>query len=139
MSNPYIEFYSRQAGSGLPGFKGYYTQRGRGFFGRLFSWALPFIKEIFPVVSKELVTGAVDIGKDLLSGENLKMAAKKRTRETGSRLLQKASEKLQSGGRRRRKKRRTIRLKLAQTVPYRSRKKAIKRKKTKKRKTQQFL
>ena len=45
MTNPYIDYYTNQAGSGLTGFQGYKYQRGHGFFSSLFRNILvPLVK-----------------------------------------------------------------------------------------------
>ena len=35
-NNPYIDYYTNQAGSGISGFQGYKYQRGHGFFSSIF-------------------------------------------------------------------------------------------------------
>jgi len=39
-SNPYINYYVNQAGSGIGGFQGVRFQRGQGWFGNLFKNAI---------------------------------------------------------------------------------------------------
>lgn len=110
------------------------------FFGKLASWALPFLKELFPVVGKRVLFSGVGLGQDLFEGQNIKMAAKKRLKEGSSKLLEKAAAKLQTGGRRRRRKRRKKNLKLQKSKPsyHLKRRKTIKRRK-KKNKSLNFL
>jgi hypothetical protein len=105
-SNPYIQYYVRQAGSGTAGFQGVKYQRGHGFFGSIFRQVLrPLAKYLG---NKALSTG-VEIGSDYLKGESFKESAKKRLRSTGNSIISDAVEKAKkftqngSGKRRRRK------------------------------------
>ena len=110
MINPYSEYYVEQAGSGLPGFAGVKYQRGHGFFGRLFSGAiLPILKYL----GKRALGTGLDVASDALEGQNVKEAALRRMKETGSDVARDAIARgrsyLQSGSGiiRRRKRNRT--------------------------------
>ena len=84
MSNPYIEYYKHQAGTGLAGFQGYRYQRGNGFFGRLIS------KAVFPLLKflgKRAISTGADIATDVLVNKrDLKEAAKERLENEGREL-----------------------------------------------------
>ena len=78
--NPYIAYYRNQGGSGLAGFQGVRYQRGSGFFSRFASSALlPLLK----FLSKRVLHGGVNLGSDVLAGQNFKDSVKQRLRETG--------------------------------------------------------
>ena len=84
MSNPYIDYYTRQAGTGIAGFQGYRYQRGHEFFGRLIS------KAVFPLLKflgkRALSTGA-DIATDVIVNKrNIADAAKERLETEGREL-----------------------------------------------------
>ena len=84
MINPYIEYYSNQAGSGLGGFEGYRYQRGHGFFGTLFQ---NIIKPLGKYLGKQALQTGVKIGNDLLQGENLGDTFLKNMKTTGNQLI----------------------------------------------------
>jgi len=72
-SNPYINYYVNQAGSGIGGFQGVRFQRGQGWFGNLFKNAiLPLLKYIGPKIIK---TGA-SVATDAIAGENVLQSLK---------------------------------------------------------------
>ena len=101
MSNPYLDYYRHQAGTGIAGFQGYRYQRGHGFFGRLIS------KAVFPVLKflgkRALSTGA-DIATDVLvNKKNFKESAKDRLfnegREIANEGIQQAKKYVLGEGR----------------------------------------
>ena len=105
MSNPYLDYYTQQAGTGLTGFQGYRYQRGHGFFGRLIS------KAVFPLLKflgkRALSTGA-DIATDVLVNKrNIADAAKERLENEGRELasagIQRAKKFVLEGKGRKRK------------------------------------
>lgn len=106
MNVPYVcctkrfeEHYNRQSGSGIAYYNGVPLQRGYGLggiFRRLFRSALPFLIRGAKTVGKEALLAGTRVANDVLSGENLKSAAKQRTRESGRTLAQKAVIKAQS-------------------------------------------
>ena len=101
MSNPYIQYYSDQVGTGLPGFQGVRYQRGHGFFGRLFSGIGSFVKGIAPSLFKKALPSAVGFAQDVISGENVGQSAKKRLKEAGKEVanetLDQIKTKIQKG------------------------------------------
>jgi hypothetical protein len=126
-NNPYVQYYRNQAGSGITGFQGTRYQRGHGFFSKIFSFALPILKQIFPILGKQALNTGVDIAQDVLSGNNFRESSKSRLKEAGSNLLNVALDKLNQKGSGR-KKRRSSRKK---RLTLKSRPRQIKRKKTK--------
>ena len=78
-SNPYINYYVDQAGTGIGGFQGARFQRGQGFFGNVFKSAiLPLLKYF----GKQALSTGVDVAKDALSGENVLDSLKTRGKRT---------------------------------------------------------
>lgn len=139
MSNPYLEYYTNQAGSGLAGFQGYKYQRGHGFFGNLFNYILKPLGKYF---GKQALSTGVAIGQDVLSGENFKESAKKQLKTTGSNVLTDAvgrAKKFAQTGRGKRRRRRkgkvSSKLALLSIKPKSKRRKRVKRKKTTKKKS----
>jgi len=109
MSNPYLDYYKSQAGSGIVGFQGVRYQRGHGFFGRILS------KAVFPML-KFLGRRALGVGADIASDvivdkQNLKQAVKRRFEDEGTELakagIKRAKKYVQTGGKKKSIKRRT--------------------------------
>ena len=80
----YNDYYARQAGGALPYFAGAQYQRGHGL-GSLFSGllrsAMPLIKRGAVALGKGALKTGVRIAGDVLSGQNIKTAAKRRVTE----------------------------------------------------------
>lgn len=117
----YTDYYMYQAGSGLEGFAGYKYQRGHGFFGNIFR---NILKPLGIYLGKQALSTGIDVGKDLLQGENIKESLKKRGKQTAKRVLddsyERATDMFQKGqGKQRRRQN------------IRPLKKIIKRKRTK--------
>lgn len=75
MSNPYLQYYVNQVGSGIQGFSGTKYQRGYGFFSKLFQSAiLPALKYLGRTA---LSTGSNILG-DVAEGRNFKESIKSR-------------------------------------------------------------
>ena len=77
----YNDYYARQAGGALPYFAGAQYQRGHGLgslFGGLFRSAMPLIKRGAVALGKGALKTGVRIAGDVLSGQNIKTAAKRR-------------------------------------------------------------
>ena len=87
----YDDYYAQQVGGALPYFAGARVQRGHGFgslFGGLLRSVAPLIKRgALALGNRALKTGA-QIAGDLLSGDNIRTAAKRRTKTAGRDLLQ---------------------------------------------------
>ena len=77
----YNDYYARQAGGALPYFAGAQYQRGHGLgslFGGLLRSAMPLIKRGAVALGKGALKTFVLIAGDVLSGQNIKTAAKRR-------------------------------------------------------------
>ena len=87
----YDDYYAQQVGGALPYFAGARVQRGHGFgslFGGLLRSVAPLIKRgALALGNRALKTGA-QIAGDILSGENIRTAAKRRTKTAGRDLPQ---------------------------------------------------
>ena len=87
----YDDYYAQQVGGALPYFAGARVQRGHGFgslFGGLLRSVAPLIKRgALALGNRALKTGA-QIAGDILSGENIRTVAKRRTKTAGRDLLQ---------------------------------------------------
>ena len=73
----YNDYYARQAGGALPYFAGAQYQRGHGL-GSLLRSAMPLIKRGVVALGKGALKTGVRIAGDVLSGQNIKTAAKRR-------------------------------------------------------------
>ena len=77
----YNDYYARQAGGSLPYFAGAQYQRGHGLgslFGGLLRSAMPLLKRGAMALGKGALKTGVRIAGDVLSGQNIKTAAKRR-------------------------------------------------------------
>ena len=102
MNNPFIDYYTNQAGSGLTHFQGYRYQRGNGFFGSLFQ---NILKPLGLYLGKAALSTGVNIGKDILNGAAVTDSFKKNGKLAVSSILKDGSEKIRQkgSGRKRRK------------------------------------
>ena len=90
---------SFQSGGSLPAFHGVRVQRGYGLgslFGSLARAVIPLFKQGAKTIGKAAVKTGFNIAKDVMSGQNIKAAAKKRSQETGAHLVNKAIRSVQS-------------------------------------------
>ena len=106
------DYYKNQAGSGIGGFAGQRYQKGDGFFGRLISGSvLPIIRKVLPFLGKTALNTGVNILSDVANGEQIKSSAKRRLRESGEAIGNKAMAKVKeitgTGRKKRQKSRRT--------------------------------
>ena len=83
------KYYTDQASSNLPVFRGASYQKGYGFgnvFKKLFRWIVPIVKHhaqpIAKKVGKEALRTAANIANDTLSGKSFKKSAADRIQET---------------------------------------------------------
>ena len=86
----YNEYYARQAGGALPYFAGAQYQRGHGLgslFGGLLRSAMPLIKTGAVALGRGALKTGVHIAGDVLSGQNIKTAAKRRVTDAGRSML----------------------------------------------------
>ena len=97
----YEEYYLNQAkqkGGNLPAFHGARFQRGYGLgsiFKGLFRWAMPHLQQGAKTLGKRALQTGVDVAQDVLAGENVKTATKKRAKQALGLPSQNSS---QSGG-----------------------------------------
>ena len=83
----YEQYYldqAKQKGVNLPAFHGARFQRGYGLgsiFKGLFRWAMPHLQQGAKVLGKKALQTGVDVAQDVLAGENLKTATKKRAKQ----------------------------------------------------------
>lgn len=95
--NAYEEYYLNQAGSGLPVFIGSRHTKGHGIgnvLSGLVRLAVPVLKSTGKAVLKEGLRTGIDVLGDVLSGSDIKSSVKRRARQSGSRLVKKATNKL---------------------------------------------
>lgn len=93
------DYYTNQTGRGLNFYKGSTYQRGYGFgglFRSLFRAAVPLFKSGAKAVGKQLLNSGMSLLGDVSQGENLKTAAKRRMKEAGNILTDKASSKVKN-------------------------------------------
>ncbi|GFT14918.1 uncharacterized protein TNCV_3483661 [Trichonephila clavipes] len=93
------DHYTNHIGSGVPYYEGVSFQKGYGLggiFRRLFRAALPFLVKGGKAVGKEALRTGTRVVSDVLSGENFKIAARKRSEEAGRGMARKAVEHVQS-------------------------------------------
>ena len=87
----YDDYYARQVGGTLPYFTGARVQRGHRF-GSLFSGLLrsvaPLIKRGALALGKRALTTGAQIAGDVVAGQNVKKAAKRRATAAGRDLIQ---------------------------------------------------
>lgn len=90
----YDKYYSNQAGSGLPFYSGTRVQSGYGLgsiLGGLLRSAVPLLKPALKSVGKEVARSGVGVIKDVMQGQSLKQAAKRRLQEGAQRSLRAAT------------------------------------------------
>ena len=87
----YNDYYARQVGGALPYFTGARVQRGHGF-GSLFSGLLrsvaPLIRRGAVALGKRALTTGAQIASDVVAGQNVKKAAKRRATAAGRDLME---------------------------------------------------
>jgi hypothetical protein len=103
------------------GFVGMPYQRGAGlgsFFRGVFRALLPMAKSAGKTLGRQALSTGAQIASDVVAGDTIKVAAKRRGKQATKKLLKRAVKKIQTGGRRKKR-----------------RKTGVKRKTTRKRKT----
>ncbi len=97
----YERYYLNQVGSGIPVYRGSTTlQRGYGLgglLGGLFRSAIPLLKKGAKVVGKQALETGIDIAQDVMSGQNVKTAAKRRLKTAGRNMGAKVINRIQKG------------------------------------------
>lgn len=86
----YEHYYHNQAGRGLNYFVGVPHQRGRGWLSSIGRAIIPLLKTGGKALLKEGMNTGAKLAHDVLTGDNIKTAVKKRTREAGKRLFHQA-------------------------------------------------
>jgi hypothetical protein len=104
-SNPYKNYYSNQAGSGIGGFQGVQFQRGAGFFGNVFRNAiLPLLK----YMGKQVINTGAQVAEDAISGQNVLESMKARGKMSARSIASDAAKRMdkfaQTGTGKRRKR-----------------------------------
>ena len=86
----YDDYYARQVGGALPYFTGARVQKGHGF-GSLFSGLLrsaaPLIKRGALALGKRALTTGAQIAGDVVDGQSIKKATKRRATAAGRALM----------------------------------------------------
>lgn len=110
----YETYYLDQSGSGIPVFAGSRGQRGHGIgslLGGLFRSALPMIKRGLATFGKHALKTGLEIANDVVEGDSLKNAAKRRVPEGIKRFArfenftnQSGSGRVQSSSKKKRKR-----------------------------------
>jgi hypothetical protein len=88
--NIYENYYTQQAGGGIPVFNGPAYQRGHGLgniFGGLIRSAVPLLKQGLKAVGKKALQTGVQVADDVIGGQSLKDSVKKRAKTAGKELL----------------------------------------------------
>ena len=87
----YDDYYARQVGGALPYFTGARVQRGHGF-GSLFSGLLRSVAHLIRrgavALGKRALTTGAQIASDVVAGQNVKKAAKRRATAAGRYLME---------------------------------------------------
>lgn len=138
-SNPFINYYVNQAGTGIGGFQGVRFQRGQGFFGNVYRNAiLPLLKYF----GKKALNTGMEVAGDAIDGENVLESLKTRGKRTVQDIASDAGERAkrfaQTGTGRKRRRRRNRRIKRAKNktsaIPAKKRAKSTSKKKHRKKK-----
>lgn len=93
------DYYTQQSGSGLNFYQGTSLQKGYGLgglFRSFFRAAVPLFKSGAKAVGKQLLHSGVNVLDDVSRGENIKAAAKRRLKEAGQTLTNKAAGHIKS-------------------------------------------
>lgn len=105
------DYYAQQTGNGLEYYRGASFQRGHGLggiFRSIFRAAVPLLKSGAKAVGKQLFHSGVGLLNDVSRGENVSTAAKRRAKEAGRQLTEKAATRMKTmigSGRNKKRKR----------------------------------
>ncbi|KAF4519570.1 hypothetical protein B566_EDAN004777 [Ephemera danica] len=138
MTDPYTQYYLRQAEGRYGGEYRGTTQKGDGlgsFLGGLFRRVFPLFSSGAKAVGKEALTTGVNLLRDAISGKSMKESVRERVQQAGTNLTNKAARKMESmvgsGYKRRKRKRRSqsrVNVKRRKVVAKRKKRKIVKRK-----------
>lgn len=95
------DYYTHQsgAGGGLSYYSGSPYQKGYGIgaiFRSLFRTAVPLLKSGAKAIGKQLMSSGLHTLNDISRGDDVKTAVKRRMKEAGKQLTDKASDKLKN-------------------------------------------
>lgn len=90
------EHYVNQVGGKMSFFAGVPNRIGNGFFSRMFSGVGGFLKDLIPSLGKRVLPSAINLAQDVMSGENVGRAAKRRLTEAGKNIADETLTKLQT-------------------------------------------
>ena len=89
----YCHYYANQCGGALPYYEGVAHQKGHGI-GNILKGVFRSVGQVLPTVGKAIGQQALESGiglaKDIIGGENIKSAIKRRALEGGKSLFQTA-------------------------------------------------
>ena len=95
------QYYLNQVGSGMSFYQGSPgLQRGYGLgglLGGLFRSAIPLLKKGAATVGKQALQTGMEIAEDVISGQNIKSATKRRVKQAGKQLGAKVKRRVQTG------------------------------------------
>ena len=95
------DYFNNQSGKGLNVFRGVRHMRGNGLFGRLLRGLgrafVPLLKSGGKTILKEGLSTGARVMSDVASGHNFKTSLKRRGREAGERLYERAVKKMRGG------------------------------------------
>ena len=144
MNNPYIRHFENQAGDGIANtYGGYQYQRGHGFSSAFSSLFQNILKPLGIYLGKRALSTGMDIGGDVMSGQNFASSAKKRLKSAGNQIISDAADRAKTfaqtgkGRRRRRRKTKKINKKVIvkKSKPQKRKRRRSKKKSTKRRRT----
>ena len=90
MENPYIDYYLKQAGSGITGYSGSRYHVGNGFFGKILKNLKPALKYI----GRQGWDAIKSMSSDVINGGNIVDAGRNALVKTTQNVLNDASDKL---------------------------------------------
>lgn len=95
------DYFNNQSGKGLNVFRGVRHMRGNGLFGSLLRGLgrafVPLLKSGGKTILKEGLSTGARVMSDVASGHNFKTSLKRRGREAGERLYERAVKKMRGG------------------------------------------
>jgi hypothetical protein len=98
MTDPFVEYYLNQAGSGIgPVFRGAMYQRGHGigsWLSGLFRSVFPLFKSGAKTIGQEALNAGFGLLRDTINQKPLKASLKERMREVGNNLMSKADDRI---------------------------------------------
>jgi hypothetical protein len=131
----WAQHYAMQSMQSGAGFVGMPYQRGAGlgsFFKGVFRALLPMAKSAGKTLGRQALSTGAQIASDMVSGDTIKVAVKRRGKQATKKLLKKAVKKIQTGGRRKKRRKTSVKkTKRKRKTPTRKRKKSSTKKRRK--------